>query len=241
MLQVHAIAGPTGRLLKQMLQEKGLLNGKAKGAVNYGFGGGHNLPTLNEHAGRQDKYQELVKLDDAGVRTIPFSRSAVDLMPPIFGRKFHHTRGTDIFAYGVRPLPKGDHLSDYYSQVIPKKAEFRVWVFRDKHLATYEKVLDYPAKNGRGGRNKEVWNWRNGYAYHFVEPSAVNDRLKNLAVEAIDALNLDFGAVDVLESKTGVFYVLEVNTAPGVEGRRQGITSLVNCIERWAQHGFKER
>jgi hypothetical protein len=34
---------------------------------------------------------------------------------------------------------------------------------------------------------------------------------------------------------------LEVNSAPGVEGRRQGITSLVNHIEAWAKGGFRER
>jgi RimK-like ATP-grasp domain len=240
MLELRAIAGPTGRLLKKMLQEKGLLGGKAQGRVNYGYAGDCGLPTLNVNAGRQDKYHELIRLDDAGVRTIPFSHSAADLKPPIFGRKFHHTRGTDIFVYGVRPLLKGDHLSDYYTQLVSKANEFRVWVFRDKTLASYEKTLDYPAKNGRRGRNKEVWNWANGYAYHFVQPNDAEPRMKKLAVRAVDALGLDFGAVDIMLDKDDHYYVLEVNTAPGVEGRRQGLTSLVNCIERWAKNGFPE-
>jgi RimK-like ATP-grasp domain len=241
MLQLRALKGPTGRLLGEMLKEKGLLGGKVQGVVNYGHFGEAHVPTLNAKAGNQNKHQELIKLDDAGVRTIPFSHSATDLAAPIFGRKFHHTRGTDIFIYGVRPLLKGDRLSDYYTQLVPKRNEFRVWVYRNKALATYEKRLTYPQKNGRRGRSKEVWNWANGYGYEFVRPEEAADKLKNLAIDAVAALGLDFGAVDVILGMDNRYYVLEVNTAPGVEGRRQGMTSLVNCIDRWARNGFKAR
>jgi glutathione synthase/RimK-type ligase-like ATP-grasp enzyme len=33
------------------------------------------------------------------------------------------------------------------------------------------------------------------------------------------ALGLDFGAVDIIQDDGGNFYVLEVNTAPGLEGQ----------------------
>lgn len=242
MLELRAIKGPTGRLLAEMLRERGLLNGPVKGIVNYGYqGDGRGLPTLNSNAGRQNKYEELVKLDEAGVRTIPFSNNALDLAPPIFGRKYHHTRGKDIFIYGVRPLLRGDRLSDYYTQMVAKTREYRVWSFRGKHLATYEKTLTYPNKLGRRGRSRDVWNWENGYAYDFVRPEDSATKLKNLSADAVSALELDFGAVDVVEDAAHRFYVLEVNTAPGVQDRRQGFTSLVNCIEKWATNGFKER
>lgn len=241
MLMLQAAKGPTGRLLKEMLAERGLLSGRAKGVVNYGYGEAHNLPTLNANAGHQNKYQELVALDEGGVRTVPFSHSAADLDPPMFGRKFHHTQGRDIFVYQVKPLLRGDRLSDYYTQVVPKLREFRVWSFRGKHLATYQKVLTYPNKNGRRGRNKEVWNWGNGYAYNFVRPEEVPGALKDLGARAVEALDLDFGATDIIQSGR-LFYVLEVNTAPGTQGAaRQGMTSLVNSIERWVKTGFPER
>lgn len=243
MLELHAVPGPTSRRLAAMLKDKGLLDKPVKGIVNYGFGGhGNNLPTLNENAGLLNKYKELVALDDGGVRTVPFSHSAADLKPPIFGRKFHHTRGNDIFTYQVKPLLKGDHLSDYYTQVVPKQNEFRVWVFRDKFLAAYEKTLEYPARYGRRGRNKEVWNWANGFAYKFIQPETVSKALKDISINAISALDLDFGGVDVILGADRRFYILEVNTAPGTQGEpRQGLTSLANCIERWAKNGFKER
>lgn len=238
MLQVNAIPGPTGRLLQEMLAERGLLEGRVKGVVNYGYHPAGDLPTLNANAGRQDKYRELVLMREAGVSTIPFSQHFRDFgRGLVMGRNLHHTRGRDIV---VLRAGEGGPRKDYYTELIDKDAEFRVWAFRNKAIASYEKRLAYPAKNGRRGRNKAVWNWANGYAYEFVHPDGVAEGLKAVAVDAVRALDLDFGAVDIMRAGR-TYYVLEVNTAPGVEGRRQGLTSLVNCIERWAKNGFKPR
>jgi hypothetical protein len=239
MLQLRAAKGPTGRLLQQMLRDKGLLSGKAQAVVNYGYAEDSGLPTLNRNAGRVNKFEELCKLDDAGVRVVPFSDRAGALEPPVFGRRLHHSRGTDILVYHGAALAR---RSDYYTQFIPKTKEFRVWVFRDKALATYEKVLTYAERNGRRGQSKDVWNWANGYAYTFISPDTVPDVLKRLATAAVKALDLDFGAVDTLLGEDRKHYVLEVNTAPGTQGQaRQGVTSLVNCIDRWARAGFQAR
>lgn len=241
-IQLRAIKGPTGRLLNQMLQEKGLLGRPVHGVVNYGYGGGADgLPTLNARAGTKNKYEELVAIKQAGLPAIPFSRLPSELRAPVFGRKLHHTRGNDILVYQVRPLLRGDRRSDYYTQLIPKRTEYRVWAFRGKALATYEKILAYPGRNGRNGRNREVWNWRNGYAYQFIRPEDIEDDVKTLGAAAVDAVGLDFGAVDIILGTDNRLYVLEVNTAPGVEGRRQGLSSLVNCIQRWVERGFPER
>jgi hypothetical protein len=179
-------------------------------------------------------------MDAEGVCTIPFSRNARDLQAPILGRRFHHTKGKDILVYRVCPLGRGEQQRDFYTELVEKRAEFRVWVFRDKHLATYEKVLTYPDKNGKRGRNLAIWNWDNGYAFEFRRD--IPAVLKGLAKQAVAAMELDFGAVDVLQDRDGHFYVLEVNTAPGTQGEaRQGITSLVANIEKWAKTGFPER
>lgn len=242
MLQLRAIPGPTARLLQSMLRDKGLLKGQVEGIVNYGHFPAESLPTLNARAGTVNKYEELVRMDKAGILTIPFSKDARDLDAPIFGRKLHHTRGRDIIHYRVRPMLRGETSSDYFTQVVPKAKEYRVWAFRGKALATYEKELEYAERNGRRGRNPEVWNWANGYAYHFVHPDTAPSGATSLAVAAVDALGLDFGAVDLLWGKDRHFYALEVNTAPGTQGQpRQGISSLVNCIERWAKGGFPQR
>lgn len=234
MIQFNAVAGPTSRLLRQMLRDKGLLSGPVQGVVNYGYNpNNQNLPTLNGQAGRVDKYTELVKLDEAGVATVPFSKNSGDLLGTYLARRVHHTRGRDIQVNG---------RGDYYTELIPKAREYRTWVFRDKHLATYEKVLSYPERNGRRGRSREIWNWGNGYGYEYRRGDEAPRDARTLASRAVKALGLDFGAVDLILGRDGFYYVLEVNTAPGTQGQaRQGVTGLVEKIDNWAKTGFPAR
>jgi hypothetical protein len=243
MIELRANPGPTGRLLRQMLAERGLLTGRASGVVNYGYGGPSNLPALNVRAGTFNKLQELELLRAKGATTVPFSRSPMDLVAPVMGRSLHHTRGNDIVVYRVRPGQLGIRGArhDFYTQLIQKQQEFRIWSFRRTVIGCYEKILSYPNKLGRRGRSREIWNYRNGYAYIFRRPDEIPEALKQLARQAVDAVGLDFGAVDLLTDRSGRGYVLEINSAPGTEGPRQGITSLVNHIERWARNGFKRR
>lgn len=244
MLELRANPGPTGRLLRQMLAERGLLTGAARGVVNYGYGGPSNLPALNSRAGTFDKLRELELLRAKGVATVPFSRSPMDLAAPVMGRSLHHTRGNDIVVYQVRPGQVGlrpARRHDFYTHLVPKQQEFRIWSFRRTVIGCYEKILTYPAKLGRRGRSREIWNYRNGYAYVFRRPEELSENLRQLARDSVDAVGLDFGAVDIIQDSRGRGFVLEVNSAPGQEGPRQGITSLVNHIERWARGGFRRR
>jgi hypothetical protein len=244
MIELRAITGPTGQLLAEMLTEKGLFKGDPKGIVNYGYvagGRGRSLPTLNAKAGCLNKLEELQLLAKNGVSTIPCSVDPRGLNPPLFGRRIHHTRGNDIVVVACgRPDPR-KRISDYYTTIIPKTREYRVWAFRGIPIGTYEKVLTYPERLGLRGRSKDVWNWRNGYGYEFVHPKEAAKPLKALGCSAIEALDLDFGAVDIILGTDKKFYVLEVNTAPGVEGRRQALVSLANHIETWVKEGFPER
>lgn len=241
MIELRANPGPTGRLLREMLAGKGLLTGPARGVVNYGHGGPTDLAQLNARAGTFNKLRELEMLREKDVRTVPFTQLASELTLPVMARRMHHTRGTDIrvFHHGW-DLPNLGR-DGYYTQIVPKRREFRVWAYRRTCIGVYEKMLTYPRKLGRKGRSKEVWNWRNGYAYEFRRAGEMPDALKRVGIAAVDALGLDFGAVDIILGNDERYYVLEVNTAPGVEGPRQALTSLVNHIAKWAAGGFKKR
>ena len=244
MIQLRANPGPTGRMIGRLLREKGLLNGPAQGVVNYGYGGTTPLPCLNRRAGTFNKLEELELLQRKGVTTVPFSRSPMDLVAPMMGRSLHHTRGNDIILYRTQPRILGLHPHwehDFYTQLVPKQREFRIWAYRRKVIGCYEKILAYPNKLGRRGRIREVWNWRNGYAYTFRRPEEIPGDIRKLAWSAVDGVGLDFGAVDLIVDRDGRGYVLEINTAPGVEGPRQCIESLVKHIEKWAVGGFKKR
>lgn len=241
MIELRANPGPTGRMLAQLLQARGLMTGAPQGRVNYGYGGQTTLPTLNRKAGTFNKLQELTMLAAKNVSVVPFDRNGNLNAHILMGRQLHHTRGRDIIQM-VGPISARTAATrDFWTALIPKRREFRVWGFRRTCIGVYEKTLHYPRKLGRRGRSREVWNWRNGYGYGFVHPDQCPKELRELGAMAVDAVGLDFGAADIIQGQDGRYYVLEVNSAPGVEGPRQAMTSLVNHIERWAHGGFRRR
>jgi len=102
-----------------------------------------------------------------------------------------------------------------YVKYIPKKKEFRVHVFRGKVIDIVEKRRS----TTHGPVESEyIRSHANGWIFcreGIQEPSD----LKFSAIASVNALGLDFGAVDIIWNE--VFdkcYVLEVNTAPGIEG-----------------------
>lgn len=102
-----------------------------------------------------------------------------------------------------------------YSLYIGKVREYRVHATRDKAFATHMKIKD--PKTKEPPKTWKVRSYANGFIFqrNNVPASTIRDAL---AVQAVASLGLDFGAVDIIEDKHGKFYVLEVNTAPGIEG-----------------------
>lgn len=99
-----------------------------------------------------------------------------------------------------------------YTQYIKKTHEFRVHVVKDKVIHVQQKKL----KNGH--LPNRVRSHNNHYVFGRIEEAFEKDvRLLDAAREAVLALGLDFGAVDIIyNSKRDAYYVLEVNTAPGL-------------------------
>jgi hypothetical protein len=112
-------------------------------------------------------------------------------------------------------------------------------MYRGMHLGTYRKVLRYPEQYKRVGRN-----YHNGWAFELVraEELANHRPMLDITNRAVRALNLDFGAVDMIQSEAYGYVVLEVNSAPGVEGEdRQVIRKLADKILSWRRSGFPRR
>lgn len=111
----------------------------------------------------------------------------------------------------IEELPEGAPL---YVRYYRKKHEFRVHVFNGQ-------VIDYVQKKARRDRpvnfNQYVRSYNNGWV--FCREDAVDiPEVKAEAVKAVQALGLDFGAVDVIWTKKNKAVVLEVNCAPAMEG-----------------------
>lgn len=118
-------------------------------------------------------------------------------------------RGIVVLEQGVPWV-----VAPVYTQYIPKKREFRAHVFKETVVAVLEKRRKVGAYNG----NSKVRNTANGYVFcssGVVEP----DGIRALAIAASKVTNSDFKGVDIgFNEKKNQLFVIEVNSAPGIEG-----------------------
>lgn len=101
-----------------------------------------------------------------------------------------------------------------YVQYKKKKHEFRVHIFNGKVIDIAQKKR----KVGHENRDNQIRNHANGWVFarEGITPPA---GISTLALSACNALGLRAGAVDIIwNEKENKCYVLEINTAPGIEG-----------------------
>ena len=106
-----------------------------------------------------------------------------------------------------------------YTMQVPCRREVRIHVFAGNVISFAQKKRmgsERREEEGIESSNSEVRNLGNGwvFAQHGV---TIPEDAQTVAINAISALGLDFGACDVLLSY-GKPIVLEINTAPGLEG-----------------------
>jgi glutathione synthase/RimK-type ligase-like ATP-grasp enzyme len=104
-----------------------------------------------------------------------------------------------------------------YVQYKPKAEEYRLHVFGDevKFVQRKARRLDVPNDDV----NWQVRNHANGFIYQHNDVE-LPPGTREIAVQTVQHLGLDFGAVDIIYvANRGHKWVLEVNTAPGLEGR----------------------
>lgn len=162
------------------------------------------------------KYSALEQLDDAGINVPRHTTDRNDLGPsesdyityPALGRASSHARGEDIeliLQWRDIYLTDNHHFVDY----IPTKMEYRMHVFDGEVVKVHEKRKRREADNHPYIRNNET-------GYVFLNPRE-EEPDHSLAINAVETLGLDFGAVDVIRAEeSGEEYVLEVNTAPSL-------------------------
>lgn len=116
-------------------------------------------------------------------------------------------RGIEI----VQPRGRVPAGAPLYTRYVKKRHEYRVHVMNGE-------VIDYAEKlKRRGGEHSLVRNTANGYIFARAGVTLPAD-VRTQALAAVRAIGLDFGAVDVVyNERRAEAYVLEVNTAPGIE------------------------
>ena len=105
-----------------------------------------------------------------------------------------------------------------YTLGVQNHGEYRVHVFGGE-VILYQKKSRRVDEDGNvvspDGEEADVRNLASNWVYRTGNLRRL-DRVEELAVNAIQSLGLDFGAVDIIKDENGVVYVLEVNTAPGL-------------------------
>lgn len=136
---------------------------------------------------------------------------------------------------GIVVFRPGDRMQELplYTKAIQNHGEYRV------HVVNGE-VIDYIKKRRRNDEHateaqNEVRNLANGWIYSRNNLRRL-ERVEQLAVDAVAALGLDFGAVDIIKDENGDVFVLEVNTACGMSDTTLGAyaDAFNNLIQEYA-------
>jgi glutathione synthase/RimK-type ligase-like ATP-grasp enzyme len=111
-----------------------------------------------------------------------------------------------------------EELCPLYVKYIPKMYEYRVHVLpgEEDTIIVRQKLRDRDIEND--DINWKIRSHNNGFIF-AQNLTYKPDGIENLAAKAVSSLGLSFGAVDIVyNQKYNKMYVLEVNTAPGLEG-----------------------
>lgn len=200
------------------------------------------LNTWMSVAHASNKLDAFRLMQAAGVQVPDFTTNAEEANAwgsMFFGRKVlqgHSGEGIIVFdpqypagEGGHYPAPdSGSDRCPLYVKYVKKEREYRIHVFNGR-------VIDIQQKRRRREVPDEQVNWqvrnyRNGFTYCRDAVDAPDNSVLDQAVRAIAALGLDFGAVDIIwNAHEARAYVLEVNTAPGLEGTT--VQRYVEAIE----------
>jgi carbamoylphosphate synthase large subunit len=156
-----------------------------------------------------NKIKAFRMLQEAGVRVPKWELAPFESEFGILGRSRNHMAGRDIVKYDPIPIRAAQGNHDFFTEYIPSLREFRVHVFGGEVIRVQQKKFY--------GEGEPPWlrSHDNGYVFVGRRMDNVNPNRMQAAKDAVEALGLDFAAVDVLVAQDGRPVVLECNTAPG--------------------------
>lgn len=177
----------------------------------------------------RDKIEQFQRFARQGISSPRFALSSDDASKieckTLFARTIvNGTNGRGIVEF-ERTAPVYPR-APLYTEYIPKKAEYRFHVFNNQVIDVQQKKKK--RQFDEGDRDTRIRNLNNGYVYcrDNIVPPAGADRL---AIQAVQALNYRYGAVDVIyNEKQNKCFVLEVNSRPGLMGTT--LQKYVNAI-----------
>ena len=221
-----------------------IINWGNHGSIPYGTNNNPalflNTPSAVHTA--HDKLLTLEKLSQEGVCVPEFTEDrqyAITLA--MDGHVIYCRKSTT--SYGGRFIEIARNSSEIvsaplYTKGINIRREYRVHVFKNQAIDIVRKSRRLGEDGNPEELNMLIRNHTNGWVFcrNFEFSTDSKERVEQEAIRAVAALGLDFGAVDIVtEKRTGIPFVLEVNTAPGNEGittqkYKEAIIQYINSI-----------
>lgn len=155
-----------------------------------------------------DKLKTLQVLKEANVSVPLFWESYTAATYPCIFRIREHTQGNGFYVacYQEEGRVLQQNCSGYFLKMLSKQEEYRIFVVKDEIVLRYIKEREKP------DADPLIRNEYHGWRMRRVD--SLPEQLEELAKRAVSALNLDFGAVDLVKDPENNYYVLEVNSAP---------------------------
>ena len=157
------------------------------------------------------------------------------LINPIYGKLINAvvcrelTRANSGRGIVLATTPEDVIPAPLYTRYKPKQIEFRI------HVSSRFGFVDAQQKKRRNEVDDDKFNQyirshHNGWVF-CRENIKVPDEIIAISEQALHALNLDFGAVDIGWHEKYGLSLFEINTAPGIEG--QTLTNYVEMFRRY--------
>lgn len=165
-----------------------------------------------------DKFNSLRTFSDNHVPAPRAARLTEDIARtfryPALARRINHQQGRDVMLClqvkdGMRALRQE---LDYMVEYIPTKTEYRIHVIGNEMVRASQKLL-------RNDRAEDYVPWMRNHDHGYIFGQVrghVPAALVTGAIDAVHSVGLDFGAVDMIVADDGRWYILEVNTGPGL-------------------------
>jgi hypothetical protein len=235
--------GKSGEPLYSLLEisaasELPIYTGEKDADVIFNWGGAFKTASrakvvLNDHPlfGKLAQAKAMLK---AGVATPPAYSALREVRAfPVLGKlnDSHGGKGIRLISSARGKIGKADWFQGY----INKQAEFRVYFFNGVTTIISEKIVK--------DKNKVIWNIVNCTGWERRRDLENNKELTSLVAEAAKAVRLDWGAADVLQDKSGKFWICEVNSRPSCWNRARPklkMTKDKNGIYRLEGHEREE-